>query len=450
MQGLRLELGSGWRLTPPQVLVIGFAAVILGGAFLLTLPIASAAGRPTPFINALFTATSAVCVTGLVVVDTATYWSRFGQVVILLLIQVGGLGFMTMSTLAAILLGRRIMLHQRLVIQEALNQISLEGVVRLTRAVILVTALIEGTGALLLTWHWWGLYPPGEAVFQGVFHAISAFCNAGFDLKGGFRSLTGYRTDVLVNLVITSLIILGGLGFSVIVELLNWPRERSLSLHARIVAKTTFMLIVVGTLFILFVESYNPATLAGKGVGEKLLASYFQAVTPRTAGFNTLNIADLRPATLFFMIILMYIGASPGGTGGGIKTTTFVTLVLAVLATVRGKGRAEVGNRSLPAGLVPKSLAIAFLSLSLVVGVTIALLISEGKELLMTMFEVTSAFGTVGLSMGLTTELSVLGRALIIALMFAGRVGPLTIAVAIGQRQRENHVRFPEEAITVG
>ncbi|MDI3521839.1 MAG: trk/ktr system potassium uptake protein [Bacillota bacterium] len=450
MQRFKLELGSGWRLTPPQVLVIGFAAVILTGAVLLSLPLSSTAGKPTPFLNALFTATSAVCVTGLVVVDTATYWSRFGQVVILLLIQVGGLGFMTMSTLAAILLGRRIMLHQRLVIQEALNQISIEGVVRLTRAVIVVTAIIEGTGAVLLTWHWWGLYPPGEAIFQGVFHAISAFCNAGFDLKGEFRSLTGYRTDLLVNLVVTSLIILGGLGFSVLIEFINWPRERYLSLHSRIVVKTTLVLIALGTLLILTIESYNPATLAGRSWFEKLLCSYFQAVTPRTAGFNTIPIADLRPATLFLIVLLMYIGASPGGTGGGIKTTTFVTLILTVLATVRGKSRTEVGNRSLPAGLVPKSLAIAFLSLSLVVGITIALLISEGKDFLLTLFEVTSAFGTVGLSMGLTTELSAVGRALIIALMFAGRVGPLTIAVAVAQRQRENHIRFPEEAIIVG
>lgn len=450
MQRLKLELGLGWRLTPPQVLVIGFAAVILAGAFLLTLPISSATGQPTPFANALFTATSAVCVTGLVVVDTATYWSRFGQVVILVLIQIGGLGFMTLSTLAAILLGRRIMLHQRLVIQEALNQISLEGVVRLVKAVVIVTAVIEGTGALLLTWHWWKLYPPGEAIFQGIFHAVSAFCNAGFDLKGDFRSLTDYRTDILVNLVFTSLIILGGLGFGVLMEFINWPHQRSLSLHARIVVKTTLALIIVGTLFILVVESYNPATLAGRSWLEKILASYFQAVTPRTAGFNTLPIADMRPASLFFIILLMYIGASPGGTGGGIKTTTFVTLALSVAATVRGKNRVEIAGRSLPAYTIPKSLAIAFLSLALVVGITIALLLSEGQDFLPTLFEATSAFGTVGLSMGLTTQLSVLGRLLVTALMFAGRVGPLTIAVAVAQRQRENHVHFPEEAITVG
>lgn len=450
MRAFRLELGSGWRLTPPQVLVIGFASVILSGAFLLSLPMASATGRATPFIDALFTATSAVCVTGLVVVDTATHWSRFGHVVILVLIQIGGLGFMTLSTLAAILLGRRIMLHQRLVIQEALNQVSLKGIVRLTRAVVIFTAVIEGAGAVLLTWHWWGQYPPGEAVFQGIFHAISAFCNAGFDLKGDFRSLTAYRTDVLVNLVITSLIILGGLGFAVLVEFINWPHEKHLSLHSRIVVKVTLLLIIVGTLFIFLAESNNPATLAGKGLQEKILASYFQAVTPRTAGFNTLPIAALRPATLFVIVLLMFIGASPGGTGGGIKTTTFVTLFLAVVATVRGKSQTEVGNRSLPGGLVLKSLAIAFLSLSLVVVITIALLLSEGKELLPTLFEVTSAFGTVGLSMGLTTELSVVGRLLITALMFAGRVGPLTIAVAVAQRQQPNHVRFPEETIMVG
>jgi trk system potassium uptake protein TrkH len=446
----RLELGPHWRLTPPQVLAVGFAAVILAGTLLLTLPVACSAGTSTPFIDALFTSTSAVCVTGLVVVDTGTYWSRFGHTVLISLIQIGGLGFMTLSTLAAVLFGRRIMLHQRLIIQEALNRVSLEGVVRLTKAVVTVTLAIEAVGAIFLFWRWWGDYPPGEAIFQGIFHAISAFCNAGFDLKDNFSSLTAYRQDFGVNLVITFLIILGGLGFAVIIELWNWRLKHRLSLHAHVVITTTALLILIGTMFILAVESSNPATLATASWSEKFLASYFQAVTPRTAGFNTLEMSDLRPATLFFLLLLMFIGASPGGTGGGIKTTTFIILVMSVLSTTHGKGRIEIRQRSVPPRLVPKSAAVALLSLFVVVIVTLILLLSEGTDLLTALFETVSAFATVGLSVGLTPELSILGRLVIAALMFAGRIGPLTLAVAIAQRQEMNHVEYPEEQLVVG
>ncbi|NLY50758.1 MAG: Trk family potassium uptake protein [Firmicutes bacterium] len=450
VRGLRLELNSRLRLSPPQVLVVGFGALILIGTILLTLPIATASGKPTTLVDALFTATSAVCITGLVVVDTATYWSRFGQVVILALFQVGGIGFMTLSSLAAILLGRRIFLHERMVIKEALNQVSLEGVVRLTRAVVVMTVLSEGAGALLLTLRWWNSYSPGEAIFRAVFHAVSAFSSAGFDLSGDYRSLTAFRSDFVVNLVLSTLFILGGLGFAVIVECLNWHRGHPLSLHSRLVLKTTAILIVFGTLFILLVEGRNPATLADASWKTKVLASYFQAVTPRTAGFNTLPISALRPATLLLIMLFMFIGASPGGTGGGIKTTTFVTLLLTVMATVRGKERTEVGGRCIPAWQVAKSMAIAFISLCLILGATTVLLLSEGKEFLPTLFEVVSAFGTVGLTMGLTTELSVLGRLVITAVMFAGRVGPLTMVLALAHQQYPKSVRFPEESIIVG
>ncbi|MGI6604354.1 MAG: potassium transporter TrkG [bacterium] len=243
---------------------------------------------------------------------------------------------------------------------------------------------------------------------------------------------------------------LGGLGFAVIVECLNWHRGHPLSLHSRLVLKTTAILIVFGTLFILLVEGRNPATLADASWKTKVLASYFQAVTPRTAGFNTLPISALRPATLLLIMLFMFIGASPGGTGGGIKTTTFVTLLLTVMATVRGKERTEVGGRCIPAWQVAKSMAIAFISLCLILGATTVLLLSEGKEFLPTLFEVVSAFGTVGLTMGLTTELSVLGRLVITAVMFAGRVGPLTMVLALAHQQYPKSVRFPEESIIVG
>ncbi len=450
MHTFRLELSPRWRLTPPQVLVTGFAAVILTGTFLLTLPVASVSHKPTAFIDALFTATSAVCVTGLVVVDTGTYWSRFGHIVLLGLIQIGGLGFMTLSTLASILFGRRIMLHQRLVIQEALNCVSLEGVVRLTKAILKFTVIVEAVGASFLSWRWWQQYSPGEAFFQGVFHSVSAFCNAGFDIKGDFLSLTTYRGDIVVNLVITSLIILGGLGFAVIVELLNWPHADKVSLHTHLVIKTTLLLTMLGMVFILIVESNNPATLALAPWKERLLASYFQAVTPCTAGFNTLPLESLRPATLFFLTLLMFVGASPGGTGGGIKTTTFVILIMSITNTIQGKSRIEIRERSIPSRLVLKSMAITLLSAFLVVTITLILLLSDGADFLTTLFETISAFGTVGLSIAFTPKLSVLGRFIIASLMFTGRVGPLTLAVAIAQRQKQNHINYPEESIVVG
>lgn len=287
-------------------------------------------------------------------------------------------------------------------------------------------------------------------LFPGVFHSVSAFCNAGFDIKGDFLSLTTYRGDIVVNLVITSLIILGGLGFAVIVELLNWPHADKVSLHTHLVIKTTLLLTMLGMVFILIVESNNPATLALAPWKERLLASYFQAVTPRTAGFNTLPLESLRPATLFFLTLLMFVGASPGGTGGGIKTTTFVILIMSITNTIQGKSRIEIRERSIPSRLVLKSMAITLLSAFLVVTITLILLLSDGADFLTTLFETISAFGTVGLSIAFTPKLSVLGRFIIASLMFTGRVGPLTLAVAIAQRQKQNHINYPEESIVVG
>ncbi|MGB9803710.1 TrkH family potassium uptake protein [Desulfofundulus sp.] len=435
-------------MTPPQVLVLGFAAVILAGALLLMLPVSSRSGRVTDFLTALFTATSAVCVTGLVVVDTGTYWSSFGQAVILTLIQVGGLGFMSMATLFFILMGRRIGLKERLIIQESLNQLRVAGVVRLVRAVVLFTFLTEGIFASILSLRFYFDYGFPRCLWLGVFHAVSAFNNAGFDLMGGFRSLTGYVSDPVVTLSITSLIILGGLGFAVVMELYNYPHTRRLSVHTRLVLRTTGALILCGaTLFGLLEWGHILRDLPLSG---KVLASYFQAVTPRTAGFNTVDIGRLHSATQFLIIILMFIGASPGSTGGGIKTTTFALLGITLCSLSRGKEDVEVFRRRIPPWQVYKALSVTLWAILLVSTVTLLLNVTEGGDFLAALFETVSAFGTVGLSMGLTPHLSPAGRVAIILTMFAGRVGPLTLAYAFAQRRRKTAIRYPEEKIMVG
>lgn len=449
--GRRWFLSRVNTASPAQVLVAGFAALILIGAMLLALPVSSRDARALAFLDALFTSTSAVCVTGLVVVDTHDQFSLFGQLVILCLIQVGGLGIMTVSTLIFLLLGRRVTLRSRLLIQEAMNQLTLEGMVRLIRKVLLVTAVVEGLGAVLLAIRWSFDMGFPRCLYYGVFHAVSGFCNAGFDLFGGFRSLTGYAADVWVNLVMTGLIIIGGLGFSVVSEVIAHRRGCKLSLHARVVLLTTAVLIAAGTVVIFLLELDNPATLKPLSPLGKVLSAYFQAVTPRTAGFNTLPIGDMRAATQLFIIILMFIGASPGSTGGGIKTSTFATLLLAVRSVVRGREDVEVFERRIPHRIVYRALAVSMISLALVIVITMALSIVRHDGLLPVLFEATSAFGTVGLSMGITPSLSALGKVLIICTMFAGRVGPLTVATAIAQRQHAaNAVRYPEERVMVG
>ncbi|WP_242868905.1 TrkH family potassium uptake protein [Desulfotomaculum copahuensis] len=435
-------------LTPAQILVLGFAGVILAGALLLMLPVSTMPGRQTGFLTALFTATSAVCVTGLVVVDTGTHWTAFGQVVILVLIQVGGLGFMSMATLFFVFMGRRIGLRERLVIQESLNQVNVAGVVRLVRAVLIFTVITEGFFALVLAARWSFDYGWQRGLWLGVFHAVSAFNNAGIDIIGGFRSLTGYVNDPVITLSVAFLIILGGLGFAVVLELYNFRRTRRLSVHARLVLRVTASLLLGGTVLFALLEWRN--VLGSLPLYGKLLASFFQAVVPRTAGFNSVDIAALGDATLFLMIILMFIGASPGSTGGGIKTTTFGVLGITVWSMAGGREDVELFRRRIPPWQVYKALTVFLLSVFLVVLVSLLLCITERSRFLEALFETTSAFGTVGLSMGLTPHLSPAGRVLIILTMFAGRLGPLTLAYALAQRRRKSAVRYPEEKIMVG
>lgn len=438
------------RLTPPQFLVLGFALIIMIGGLLLSLPVSTTNGEGLPLVDALFTATSATCVTGLVVVDTATYFTVFGQVVIMVLIQVGGLGFMTMATLIALVLRKRISLRERLILQEAMNQASMEGIVRLIRKVLLYSLTIELVAAVLFAIRWSFDYSVGRAIYMGVFHAVSMFNNAGFDLVGDFRSLMPYADDPLINIVAMSLIILGGIGFIVMSDLMEYKKKRKLSLHSKVVLSMTGFLIVFGAIVIFLFEYTNPKTLGTLNGTGKVLASFFQSVTPRTAGANTLDIAGLRQATQFFIIIFMFIGASPGSTGGGIKTTTFTTLIGAVIAMIRGKEDIVLFHYRLAKDRIFKAITLTILALFLVVFMTMVLSTTEDHSFLMILFEVTSAFGTVGLSMGLTPELTTFGKIIIMVTMFAGRLGPITLAYALQPKTEKELYRHPEGKIIIG
>lgn len=416
------------------------------------LPVATKSGKGADFLTALFTATSATCVTGLVVVDTKTYWSVFGQIVIMLLIQVGGLGIMTMSTLFALILGRRITFKERLVMQEAFNTNSLGGIVKFAKYILMVSFLFESIGAIILTLRFLPQMGLKKAVYYGLFHSISAFNNAGFDLMGNFRSLTGYVSDWVVNLVIMGLIIFGGLGFYVLLDIYEHRHFNKFTLHSKIVITITLFLITIGTLLIFLFEYNNPKTLKPLDFPTKILAALFQAVTPRTAGFNTLSLSDMTIASKFLTIILMFIGASPAGTGGGIKTTTFAVILYTVLSVIKGEEETVLYKRTISRNIVYKAVAISFISVFIIFSVTMVLSITETSNFLTILYETISAFGTVGLSLGLTRELTTVGRIVIIFTMYTGRVGPLTLALALAKRQRRPKpiIKYAEEKIMVG
>jgi len=434
------------RLTPPQVLVVSFLSVIFLGTVLLSTPWAAVGGN-SDWFTAFFTATSAVCVTGLVVVDTGTHWTIFGQLIILLMIQVGGLGVMSFATFFALLLGKRIQLKHRLVLQQALNKSSVEGIVKLFKYLLAFSFVMEAAAAAILAVRWAPEMGAAKALWYGIFHSISAFNNAGFDIFGNFRSLTGFSTDPVVNIVITGLIIIGGLGFVVVYELYNYPRQHKLSVHSRLVLITTLLLIFLGTLVILAVEHNN--ALRELSPGGKLAAAFFQAVTPRTAGFNTIDLTTLHLSTLLMFLLFMFVGGSPGSTAGGIKTTTFALLGLSIYSIFRGKRETEVFRRRIAHGDVLRALSIALMALFLIFFNTFVLSFFH-QDLLVVLFEVVSALGTVGLSLGLTTELNDLGRVLIAVTMFLGRVGPLTIGYALAYTPKQPDVRFPEGKIMIG
>lgn len=436
-----------FRLNPPQVVAGGFLLLIILGSLLLAAPWATASGQGD-WLTAVFTSTSAVCVTGLVVEDTAAYWSPFGQVVIMLLMQLGGLSIMAMATFYALLFHKRIALKQRMFMQATVNKSSPGGIVSLFRYLLIFSLGLELLGALILTVHWSSQLGFPRALYFGMFHSVSAFNNGGFDLFGNFTSLSHFRIDALTNLVISVLIISGGLGFVVIAEIINFKNQRRFSLHTKIVLSTTAILLVLGTIFILTAEFHH--SLAGLTLPGKMLTAFFHSVT-RTAGFVTVDITNFFQGTQFFIILLMFIGGSPGSTAGGIKTVTFAVVWAAIISQMQGKKDVEIFRRRIPQRDVIRALAIIALSGFYVCATILLLTFIQGADSLdKIVFEVVSAFATVGLSLNFTPELNTLGRWLIILTMFIGRVGPLTLAVAFAQQERQVDIRYAEEEVMIG
>ncbi|MFJ6413079.1 TrkH family potassium uptake protein [Terribacillus saccharophilus] len=440
------------KINPPQFFALGFLLLIALGTILLMLPIATADRHHLSFIDALFEATSAVCVTGLVVVDTQTTFTLFGQIVLLCLIQVGGLGFMTLTVFIALLLRRNISFEERHLVKESLNQDSYQGIVTMVRFVLLFTIICEVIGTIILGIHWGDEFGYPKSFYYGLFHSISAFNNAGFDIMGDFSSMTAYVDDPIVNLTLTSLLVLGGIGFIVVADIFQKRKARKrLTLHTKVVLWMSAVLVVSGTLLIFLLEYGNPATIGNLSWNDKLLASYFHGVVPRTAGFNSLNTADLTLGSQLVTMALMFIGGGTGGTAGGIKVTTFAILLFAVWALIKGKQEVNIRNRRIPGDLVFRAFSITTYSVLLVSLFVFLLAITEkGAALNYIAFEVLSAFGTVGMSLGLTPDLSESGKILLSVLMFMGRVGPITIAFALAFRIRMTAVRNPEERIIIG
>ena len=451
-----------YKLQPPQVIVLSFLAIIALGAILLSLPVSTVAGQRISPIDSLFTATSAVCVTGLTVHNTSTFFSAFGRIVMLCLIQAGGLGIMTFSTMFAILLGRRLSLSENITIKSALSHTRIEGLSRLVLYIVVFAFTVEIIGAALLYIRWSQIFNWGTTITaeRAIFHSVSAFCNAGFSLFS--QSIEAFSKDAVVIAVFSLLIIIGGLGFVVfadIPKLKFWRKDRRLilsriSLQTKVVFLVSFFLIIAGALAVWFFE--NDFALRGMGLKEKITSCLFTSITTRTAGFNVLGTASLRPVTLFMIIMLMFIGASPGSTGGGIKTVTFGIIIASFYSMFRNRDRITLFKKTIPKETYRRAAVIAFLALGVVLLATFLLSATESVPahsshyFLSMLFESTSAFGTVGLSMGITPTLTDWGKIIIILTMFIGRVGPLTLALAIAMRSEKVEYRYPEEKLMVG
>lgn len=434
--------------TPARVLVTGFLFIISIGTLLLKLPVSLAPGHSISFVDALFTATSAVCVTGLVVVDVGTTFSAFGQGVIISLVQIGGIGFMSVALLFYLMLGKKISLRERLILQESINANSMEGIVRTIRRVIIFVVIIQSSATVVLTLHWGQTMPLGQSFAYSLFHSISLFNNAGFDLFGD--SFQQFAEDGVTNLVAFFLVIAGGLGFIVLAELYDYPKKRRLSLHSKVVMSMTAILVAGGAVLLFIFEFSNSYTLGSMSWEGKLYASFFQSVSTRSSGTVTLDVADMRQVTQFFLIMLMFVGASPGSAGGGIKTTTFAILMAAVYAMLKGREDAVLFRHRLPKDLIIKALTVIFLALFMVLSVSMLLAFTEDVPFISILFDTVSAVATVGMSMGLTPSFSPFGKLVIAMTMFIGRIGPMTLAYALGNRREQSLYRYPEGKIMIG
>jgi trk system potassium uptake protein TrkH len=446
-----------WRrpkMSPGQALALGFAGLIVIGGCLLSLPFFSRSGQATPLVDSLFTATSAICVTGLTTLNTAAHWNEFGQFIIMVFIEIGGLGFMMLPIVFMVLAKRKVSFSTRIILREALNLDYISGVFRLTLYILKLSAAIQGLGAVLLAFSFVPKFGWAKGLWFSVFHAVSSFCNAGFDLIGD--SLYGYQNDAYTMLVVAALIIAGGLGFIVWRDVLNFRHQHRLSLHSKLALVVTGSLLVGGTLIFCITEKLGADLLPTSEWGNRLVNMFFLAVTPRTAGYASLDYLHLSDAGLVLTMVLMYIGGTSGSTAGGLKTTTLGILLVQLKATFKGRSRAEVFGRTIKQAVVVRALVLFFLTLSICILAIMILAVTEtipkNQGLEYIAFEVFSAFGTVGLTMGLTPDLTLFGKFIIISLMYIGRVGVMTVVLSLITRAQTKEAKFkyPEEAVMVG
>lgn len=434
----------------PVIVVWGLVAIVLLGTGLLLLPWSAEEGQSTSPLTALFTSASAVCTTGMTVVDTQRHWSLFGELVIALLMQIGGLGFLTSSTIILLVIGRRLSLRDRLLVREVLGEGTLANAGELVRRIVLYALAVEAVGALLLALAFLPHQPPAVALWWGVFHSISSFTNASFDLIGGFQNVNRYGDAPFLLLVVTLLIIAGGLGFTPLADLRRRRRWQRLALDTKLVFVTTALLLAAGMAGFAAMEWTNRDTLGGLPIGDRLLQSWFFAVVPRTSGYATLDVASFRDETLFFLIGLMFIGGAAGSTAGGIKVNTLAVLAATVISASKGRGRVAAYGREIPISVIMRALTAAVLGLVIVINVALALSVSEPFRFIFVLFDAVSAFSTTGLSTGITPDLSVPGKLVTIGAMFVGRLGPLTLAFVLARRQAEGLLRYPEDSVRIG
>lgn len=438
-----------WVKKPELIISLSFLILILIGAILLTLPIASKSGKSIGFINALFTSASASCVTGLVVVNTTSYWSVFGKFVIILLIQMGGLGTMLIISLVSLILGRKIGLTERLLIKEGAGLDSYSGIVKLSKNIIIFSLVVEFIGASVLYIRLNQIYGSFTGLIYSIFHSISAFCNAGFDIFG--NSLVDFKGDLVINLSIAFLIIIGGLGYSVFYDIYKSRRFRKLALHSKVALTITAFLILFGTISFYLLEN-KEISMHGFTQKEKILSSFFMSVTSRTAGFNSLNIGLMKGSSVVLTILLMFIGASPASTGGGIKTTTFGVLVMSTFSVLRGDEEVSIFKKRIPMEVILRSITIFFFASGIVLFVSMVITLIEGEKFffLDILYETVSAFGTVGISRGITPFLSNFSKIILTFLMFIGRVGPTTVALGVLKRKNKKLTKYAKGKIIVG
>ena len=449
---MRREARQERRFQPAQLLAVSFVCAILIGTLLLALPFSTHTGHIS-FVDALFTATSAVCVTGLTVQDTSTYFTPGGQLIILILFQLGGLGIMAFSTLILLVAGKRISIKDRIIIQDGYASSKIKNVRGLLRNIFIYALVLELAGALSLYVHWRSRFPGARTFFESVFHSVSAFCNAGFALSS--ESFIAHRGDLWLNLIVMVLIICGGLGFLVLQELkeasvkLIKRKKVRFSLHAKLVLTLTFCLVFGSALTLFFLEGNR--SMSSFGMKEKILSSFFQAVTARTAGFNTMTLNSLTVASIFMLVILMFIGASPGSTGGGVKTSTAGVIFAFLRSRVTARESVSLFYRTLPFDLVIKAFAVVTLSIGVIfLAAFVLLIVHQAGSMKEIFFEVVSAFGTVGLSLGITHKLTGLGKAVLVLVMYIGRIGPLTLLYAFSRRRARGKFKYVEESVMIG